>query len=723
MTKKLLLFFSVIFVGFSIKAQLTESFDGALFPPTGWNNVHTIGSDPQAVWERATAGAFGGDLDPNGIDTFHVNPHSGNGMASFRSYDFQSGNGAYLFTNAVNLSSGGPHVVSFWMHRDNVYSAQDSVSVYVNTSQSAVGASFLGKILRKRSYTPVESGPDGWYQYSFSIPPSFNGASNYFIFSAVGRFGNNIFLDDISVAPQPSCGVPTGITTTNYNYAAGTATLGWVAPTLGTPVGYEWAINTSGVTPSSGTAVVGNSASITGIVSGSVNYLYVRTNCGGSYSTWASGAFAALPCATLVTPANGATNVLQSPGFSWNAVAGADSYDFYLGTTSGNETNLGNTTAIAVSLANLLPLQTYYWFTVPVQSGISAPAASCSRGSFTTGPEPATPVNNPCSGAISITATNTAANKITSTTFDATISLPGTPCGGFSNSPDDDVWFEFTTSALTPSGTLTIAPTVTNGIIDIVAQVYAANSCAAIGLPVTCVDATPIVGDSSEVLDLSLLAPNTHYYMRVFSYSNNTRDEGNFTIEASAGNTLSGTTIPVTLAGFTARRSNGVNILNWSTQQELNTNHFIVERSTNGVSFASIGQVTAVGNSSIVHNYTFTDLHPSRGNNYYRLRTVEKDNTSKLSDTRRVRNEGIADVNIFPNPVTSKLSVSINADKASQGQLSITDLSGKIVYTATVKLPQGNTILPVSMNKMAAGTYLIKIQLNDDIIVKKFNKQ
>ncbi|CAN5807280.1 hypothetical protein BH11BAC3_BH11BAC3_17000 [soil metagenome] len=721
MKKKLLLFFTVIFVGLSIKAQLTQSFDAPLFPPTGWANTHTIGTDPTAVWERATAGAFGGDLDPSGTTTFTVDPHSGAGMASFRSYDFQPGNGAYLFTNAVNLTTGGPHVISFWMYRDNLYTSQDSISVYVNISQSVVGASFLGKVLRKRSYAPVESGPDGWYQYSFNVPPSFNGAVNYFIFSAVGRYGNNLFMDDITVASPPSCGVPTAIGTTNYNYAGGTATLNWTAPALGTPVGYEWAINTTGVTPASGTAVASNSASISGIISGTINYLYVRTNCGGSYSTWASGAFAALPCATPTAPANGATNTPQSPGFVWNAVAGADSYDFYLGTTAGNTVNLGNTSSTSASISNLLPSTTYYWFTVPVQGGISAPASSCSPASFTTGPEPSTPINNPCSGAVSITTTNTAANKITSTTFDATLSIPGTACGGFANSPDDDVWFEFSTTGVTPTGTLTITPTTNNGIFDIVAQIYAANSCAAIGLPVACADGT--IDDAPEVVDLSALAPNTHYYMRVFSYSSDTGDQGDFTIEASAGNTLSGTTVPVRLVNFTARRSNGVNILNWSTQLELNTNHFVVERSTNGVNFVSIGQVTAVGNSSTVHNYTFTDLHPSRGNNYYRLRTVEKDNTSKLSDTRRIRNDGIADVNIFPNPVTSKLSISINADKASDGQLSITDLSGKIVYTSTVKLPQGNTILPVSMNNMASGTYLIKIQLNDDIIVKKFNKQ
>lgn len=182
-------------------------------------------------------------------------------------------------------------------------------------------------------------------------------------------------------------------------------------------------------------------------------------------------------------------------------------------------------------------------------------------------------------------------------------------------------------------------------------------------------------------------------------------------------------TLPVSLTTFTARRNNGTNQLNWSTQQELNAKYFVVERGSDGRNFTSIGEVAATGNSNTVHDYSFTDLNPGKGDNYYRLRTIDKDNSSKLSDTRRIRNIGIADVRIYPNPAPDNLNLAINADKASIGQLSITDISGKIIYTRSVNLPAGNTILTIPTNNIAAGTYLMKIQLNDDIILKKFNKQ
>ncbi|MBC7890549.1 MAG: T9SS type A sorting domain-containing protein [Ferruginibacter sp.] len=715
MKKLLLSFFIVMMSIISVNAQLTESFDAATFPPVGWLNLPTIGTTPASLWERGAAGDFGGDIDAT--TTFTVDPHSGAGMAKFRSYDFATGTGAHLITSAVNLTTGGPHLISFWMYRDNTYPNPDSVSVYVNTTQSATGALFLGKILRRRTLAPAETGPNGWYQYSFNIPAGFNTANNYFIFSAVGRFGNNMFIDDITVATQPACNVPTAITTTNFNYTAGTITANWTAPAIGTPVGYQWATNTTGVAPASGTAVTGTTANITGITTGVVNYIYVRTNCGiGNFSAWVSSAFASLPCVTLTAPANAATNQPQTVAFSWDALTGANSYNVFLGGTALTLVNLGNTTATTVNVSGLFPSQTYFWNIIPVISGVARPTSGCTPNSFTVGAESTTPPNNPCIGAININAGNTIANPINSTTTDATISLPASACLGFTGTPDDDVWFEFTTSASAPSGTLTITPTVAGGIFDIVAQVYAATSCAGLGTAVTCADGT--IDDAPEVLNLSPLAPNTHYFMRVYSWSDDPNDQGAFTIVASAGNTL-----PVSLASFEARRSNGVNMLTWSTTQEINTSHFSIERSSDGRGFESIGEVAAAGNSNRVLNYSFTDIHPLKGNNYYRLRTVDKDNSSKLSDTRRIRNDGVADVSIYPNPVTDKLRVSINSDKATNGNLVITDLSGKAVYTMPVKLPQGNIILPVALNNLAAGSYILKIQLNDDVILKRFNKQ
>ncbi len=180
--------------------------------------------------------------------------------------------------------------------------------------------------------------------------------------------------------------------------------------------------------------------------------------------------------------------------------------------------------------------------------------------------------------------------------------------------------------------------------------------------------------------------------------------------------------VPVNLLNFTAQRSGKINLLSWSTSQEQNSSHFVVERSNDSRSFVAIGQVTAAGFSNIVSNYSFTDNNPVKGINYYRLRSVDKDNSAKNSLIRSVRNDGIADVAIYPNPVLDVLKVSVSADKNVTGEIQVSDVSGKVLYTKQVKIVQGNNTLPVNVSNFAKGTYLIKVQLGDDIIVNKFTK-
>jgi hypothetical protein len=212
---QLLLIIFLSLTGLAAQSQiLTEGFESGTFPPTGWSVEHTAGDDTEAIWETATTGAEAGD-DANGAP-FTVDPHSGTGMAQFRSYDFLWENASALTTGAVDLSTAGSKLVTFWMYREDGYSAsEDSVSVYINTSAGLTGATLLGVVHRFKGLSPIVTGANGWYRYSFVVPGGFNTATNYFTFLAVSDFGNNMFIDDITVEEFGACsGMPAAGTIT-----------------------------------------------------------------------------------------------------------------------------------------------------------------------------------------------------------------------------------------------------------------------------------------------------------------------------------------------------------------------------------------------------------------------------------------------------------------------------------------------------------------------------
>ena len=81
------------------------------------------------------------------------------------------------------------------------------------------------------------------------------------------------------------------------------------------------------------------------------------------------------------------------------------------------------------------------------------------------------------------------------------------------------------------------------------------------------------------------------------------------------------------IAGFHAIRQNDVVILEWTTDQESNLSHFVIERSTDNINWVQIGKQQACGESSTKQYYSFTDNNLFKGdasNLYYRLLIVEK---------------------------------------------------------------------------------------------------
>lgn len=94
--------------------------------------------------------------------------------------------------------------------------------------------------------------------------------------------------------------------------------------------------------------------------------------------------FFCLECASLVVPANGATNIAYNQSLTWNMVPGATSYDVYFGTNPISPTliSVGQILTTYTYPYPLLPNTTYYWKVVPKNNG--GAASNCPTYSFTT---------------------------------------------------------------------------------------------------------------------------------------------------------------------------------------------------------------------------------------------------------------------------------------------------------------------------------------------------
>ncbi len=170
--------------------------------------------------------------------------------------------------------------------------------------------------------------------------------------------------------------------------------------------------------------------------------------------------------------------------------------------------------------------------------------------------------------------------------------------------------------------------------------------------------------------------------------------------------------LPVTLLNFTGHAEENKSILNWQTASEQNTSHFSIQRSADGVQFLSIGSMPAAGNSSSILNYSYTDVQPLKGSNYYRLQTIDIDGSTSYSRIIKINFDGKYNVSVFPNPAHDHIKIS-GAENFKQVQL--INLNGSIVQQ-WYKPVVGEVF---KLQNISKGLYYVKLIRDNEMRVIK----
>jgi hypothetical protein len=184
--------------------------------------------------------------------------------------------------------------------------------------------------------------------------------------------------------------------------------------------------------------------------------------------------------------------------------------------------------------------------------------------------------------------------------------------------------------------------------------------------------------------------------------------------------------LPVTLTALKGQYANGVASLTWATQQESNSSHFTIERSNDGSSFGSIGQVAAAGNSNVEKAYRFNDIKVNNGVQYYRLKAVDKDGSYSYSNTVAVQVsiKGIHLTGVYPSPFTDKLNIALTAENGTMAILRLLDNTGRQLRLQTNAVNKGTNNLSLSnLGSLAKGLYWIEVIMDGRAQSQKVMKQ
>jgi hypothetical protein len=155
----------------------------------------------------------------------------------------------------------------------------------------------------------------------------------------------------------------------------------------------------------------------------------------------------------------------------------------------------------------------------------------------------------------------------------------------------------------------------------------------------------------------------------------------------------------------------------WTTATELNNDRFVVEKSYDNKSFAQVGMVKGAVNSKVKIKYNFVDelaaknaINAGINKVYYRINQIDISGKNKYSNTVVVHiNEnmetGANSLSLFPNPASKFVSITQTLQQ-NIGELTITDITGKVVCTKT----ETGFETTIDISSLQSGVYFVKGQ-------------
>jgi uncharacterized repeat protein (TIGR01451 family) len=161
--------------------------------------------------------------------------------------------------------------------------------------------------------------------------------------------------------------------------------------------------------------------------------------------------------------------------------------------------------------------------------------------------------------------------------------------------------------------------------------------------------------------------------------------------------------LPVTLIDFSAAKQENTILLKWRTSEETNSEKFDIERSVDGKNWRSIGSQKSNGESATVLAYSFTDKEPVGGENLYRLKMVDFDQTYAYSSIVSVNFSVPVQSQFYPNPVSDQLYVK-SSDWNQVSAIEMHNVQGRKVYKSGANIAK-----TIQVKDLPAGIYILSI--------------
>ena len=173
--------------------------------------------------------------------------------------------------------------------------------------------------------------------------------------------------------------------------------------------------------------------------------------------------------------------------------------------------------------------------------------------------------------------------------------------------------------------------------------------------------------------------------------------------------------LPVELTSFTAALDGTTAQLRWETASETDNAGFEVQHAAGNNGFEALDFVEGYGTTDAPRHYSFTVDNLEPGTHQFRLKQIDFDGTSELTEIRTVE-VGLTDPVVLdpvaPNPVRTQSTIRFAVQDAEPVTVSVYNVLGQRVKTLYDGTPSPGQIHELTLDgqSMASGTYFVRIE-------------
>lgn len=152
--------------------------------------------------------------------------------------------------------------------------------------------------------------------------------------------------------------------------------------------------------------------------------------------------------------------------------------------------------------------------------------------------------------------------------------------------------------------------------------------------------------------------------------------------------------------------------IEWQTEEEINNDHFQLEKSVNGKPFEWVGNIPK---NDFGYYYFF---HQISEPTTFRIKQVDKDNHYYYSPTV-FANIKLSGISVYPNPFVKEINLNAYITSKSTYKVAIRDMQGNLVAVKALLLSTGNNFVKITTDTISPGMYTISLSNGEKVLFTK----